>query len=137
MAIDHSHSPIDKLRRHMKALGIEEEDITEKFIQGSGKGGQKINKTSSCVYLKHIPSGIEIKCQQTRSREANRLFAREELCQRLANIIASANQAKRQMKEKIKRQNRRPTQSQKTQMIEQKKHTTKKKSFRRKPSLDE
>src|SRR6185436_10588305 len=51
-------------RRTKKTLGIHESDLIEKFILGSGKGGQKVNKTSSCVYLKHIPTGIEVKCQQ-------------------------------------------------------------------------
>jgi len=48
----------------MFSLGIHEEDITEKFILGSGSGGQKINKTNSCVWLKHEPTGIIIKCQK-------------------------------------------------------------------------
>ena len=60
------------LEQRMAALRVSEEDLVEKFILGSGPGGQKINKTSSCVYLKHVPSGIEVKCQSGRSREANR-----------------------------------------------------------------
>jgi len=66
----------------MKQLGIDEDDLIEKFILGSGKGGQKVNKTSSCVYLKHLPTGIEVKCQQGRSRELNRYVARYELCEK-------------------------------------------------------
>ena len=58
----------------MLALGILADELVEKFITGSGSGGQKINKTSSCVYLKHVPTGIEIKCQRERSRELNRYF---------------------------------------------------------------
>jgi protein subunit release factor B len=49
------------LQERMEALGIHEKDIEEKFIRSSGKGGQKVNKTSTCVYLKHIPTGIEVK----------------------------------------------------------------------------
>lgn len=57
------------------------EDLEERFVLGSGSGGQKINKTSSCVYLKHLPSGFEVTCQETRSRDKNRLLARERLCE--------------------------------------------------------
>ena len=72
-----------ELQARMDRLGITDEDLTEKFIRGSGHGGQKINKTSSCVYLKHEPSGIEIKCQQERSQTMNRYLARVELCEQL------------------------------------------------------
>lgn len=68
------------LTKRMDALQLKESEIIEKFIRGSGRGGQKINKTSSCVYLKHQPTGLEIKCQQERSREMNRFLARRELC---------------------------------------------------------
>ena len=64
------------LKRRMVDLGILEDDLIERFIRGTGHGGQKINKTSSCVYLHHQPSGIEIKCQAQRSREMNRFLAR-------------------------------------------------------------
>lgn len=69
------------LEKKMLELGIAEEDLIEKFILGSGKGGQHVNKTASCVYLKHLPSGIEIKCHQERSRELNRYLARKNLCE--------------------------------------------------------
>jgi protein subunit release factor B len=59
---------LDELHEKMNKLEIREEDLLEKFILGSGSGGQKVNKTSSCVYLKHLPSGIEVKCQKDRSR---------------------------------------------------------------------
>ena len=73
----------DELRRKMGELGIYEEDLVEKFILGSGRGGQNLQKTSSCVYLKHLPTGIEIKCQRERSRDMNRYFARRELCEKI------------------------------------------------------
>lgn len=71
------------LAERMIALEINEAELVERFIKGSGSGGQKINKTASCVYLLHKPSGIEIKCQRSRSQSANRFFARRELCDRL------------------------------------------------------
>jgi len=64
------------LEDRMKELGIEERDIEEKFVHAQGKGGQKVNKSSSCVYLKHLPTGIEVKCQKARNQAMNRFFAR-------------------------------------------------------------
>lgn len=71
------------LREKMKALNIREEDIVEKFVRSSGRGGQKVNKSSTCVYLKHIPTGIEIKCMKDRSQSINRFLARRELVGRI------------------------------------------------------
>ena len=71
------------LARRMEALGVREQDLKERFIRGSGRGGQKKNKTSSCVYLLHRPSGIEVKCQKDRRQAMNRFFARRELCELL------------------------------------------------------
>ena len=62
---------------------LDEEEITESFLKGSGPGGQKINKTSSAVQLKHVPTGLVVKCQETRSREQNRQLARRTLAERL------------------------------------------------------
>lgn len=68
------------LEERMKRCRILEKDLEERFVLGSGAGGQKINKTSSCVYLKHLPSGVEVTCQETRFRERNREIARARLC---------------------------------------------------------
>ena len=73
-----------ELYKRMAELNIDESDLVEKFIRGSGSGGQKINKTSSCVYLLHKPSGTEVKCQTTRSQAMNRFYARRELCEKIA-----------------------------------------------------
>ncbi|NTU43841.1 MAG: peptide chain release factor-like protein [Nitrospirales bacterium] len=67
----------------MEALGIMEKDIEEKFVRSSGKGGQKVNKTSTCVYIRHIPSGIEVKCMEDRSQSINRFLARRELVKKI------------------------------------------------------
>ena len=66
----------------MNALGIEDKDLEEKFIRSGGPGGQNIKKTSTCVYLKHIPSGIEVKVQKDRSQAVNRFLARRLLADR-------------------------------------------------------
>lgn len=75
------------LKENMQRLGILDCDIEETFITGSGSGGQKVNKTSSCVVLQHIPTGVVVKCQKTRYRENNRFFARRVLCEKLDEII--------------------------------------------------
>ncbi len=56
-------------------LGLNPADVLERFVRGSGKGGQKINKTSSCVWLKHLPTGIAVKCQMYREQSKNRISA--------------------------------------------------------------
>lgn len=129
----HSKEKSEELIARMQKLGIQEEDLIEKFILGSGKGGQKINKTSSCVYLKHIPSGIEIKCQRERSRALNRLLARRELCERLEEKLFEIKSKKQQEFEKIRRQKRRRTRKQKEKMLAEKKQRSTKKQLRQKP----
>ena len=72
------------LRERMAALGIREEDLEEKFVRSAGKGGQHVNKTSTCVWLRHIPTGIEVKCMAERSQSLNRFLARRELMEKIA-----------------------------------------------------
>lgn len=124
----------DALSARMERLGIQENDLIEKFILGSGSGGQKINKTSSCVYLKHIPTGIEIKCQRERSRELNRYYARQELCDRIEERLFQEKSKRQKEFEKIRRQKRRRSRRQKEKMLAEKRHVGEKKSLRRPPS---
>lgn len=56
-------------------LEIYPQDIEEGFMRGSGAGGQKINKTSSAVHLKHLPTGVEVKMQHHRAQSLNRRSA--------------------------------------------------------------
>jgi len=119
------------LLQRMARLGIREGDLREDFIRGSGHGGQKINKTSSCVNLVHAPSGIRIKCQATRQRALNRFLARRELCERVEEKILGAQSARRQEFEKIRRQKRRRGRRQRGAMLEAKyQHSLKKQSRR-------
>ncbi len=120
-----------EIESRMGELGIREDDLTEKFILGSGKGGQKLNKTSSCVYLRHAPSGIEVKCQRGRSRAMNRWLARRELCERLDEQVRGAASARRQAQEKIRRQKRRRSRRQKERMLADKKKQSEKKTMRK------
>ena len=74
------------LKEKMETLGIHEKDIEEKFIRSSGRGGQKVNKTSTCVYLKHILTGIEVKCMKERNQSLNRFLARRELLKKIEKL---------------------------------------------------
>ena len=108
------------LAEQLKKLGVKEADLTERFILGSGSGGQKVNKTASCVQLRHAPSGIELKCQRSRSREMNRFLARRELCARLDEKLRGEESRRQQAREKIRRQKRRRSRRQQAKMVDQK-----------------
>ena len=82
-----SPGKIKALQERLDTLGISEKDISEKFIRSQGKGGQKVNKTSTCVYLRHIPTGIEVKCQEDRSQALNRFYARRILADKVEESI--------------------------------------------------
>lgn len=123
----------NELLLRMEKLGIKEDDLIEKFILGSGSGGQKINKTSSCVYLKHIPTGIEVKCQRDRSRTMNRFLARRELCEKLETQLFEEKSQKQKVSEKIRRQKRRRSRKSKEKMLADKQKHSEKKSLRRPP----
>lgn len=118
------------LKMRMNELHIYEDDLIEKFILGSGRGGQKIQKTHSCVYLKHVPSGIEIKCQQERSRDLNRYLARKELVSKIEQKIFKKESLKAKEIHKIKKQKRKRSKRAKDKMLEDKKKHSEKKSLR-------
>lgn len=126
----------EELKRKMEKWGIREEDLVEKFVLGSGSGGQKINKTSSCVYLKHLPTGIEVKCQEERSRELNRFLARRKLVEEVERRIYHIETKKEQEEAKIRRQKRRRSRRQKQKMIEGKRELSQKKQLRAHPKED-
>ena len=109
------HFPVSEqknrwLRERMEALRVREEDIEEKFIRSSGSGGQKVNKTSTCVYLRHIPTGIEVKCMKERSQPLNRFLARRELVEKISKVsgqITSEDiKMERMRRQKAKRKKR-------------------------------
>jgi protein subunit release factor B len=122
------------LEQRMAALGISEADLLEKFVRGSGSGGQKINKTSNCVFLKHLPSGVCIKCQIDRSRELNRFLARRELCEQLEHIRDGKASAQTQAIEKLRRQKRQRSRRSKQRSTADKRLLSQKKSLRRPPT---
>lgn len=123
-----------RLRERMAELGIREEDLRETFVQGGGPGGQKINKTASCVCLRYEPPegpAIDVKCQRTRSLALNRYYARWELCERLAERREGERSLRQQEAEKIRRQKRRRSRRQKAKMLADKRHQGEKKAARR------
>ena len=126
----------EALRQRMDSLGIFEQDIVEKFIRSSGKGGQKVNKTSTCVYLKHLPTNIEVKCQRERYQTVNRFLARRILTDKIEKMILGKKSEEQQRIEKIRRQKRKRSQRAKLKILEEKrKHSQKKRerSFRSQP----
>ena len=129
-----SSEKLTALDQRLSLLGVAETDLLEKFVRGSGAGGQKINKTSSCVFLKHLPTGVCIKCQMDRSRELNRFLARRELCDQLEAIRDGKTSAKTQAIEKMRRQKRRRSRRSKQRSVADKRLLSTKKSLRRSPT---
>jgi protein subunit release factor B len=128
----------EALCEKMERLGIREEDIVEKFIRSSGHGGQKVNKTSTCVYLKHLPTEIEVKCQKERYQSLNRYYARKILADKIeANILGKESEEQQRI-EKIRRQKRKRSKRAKEKMLDDKKKHSQKKTDRRfRPSSDD
>ncbi|KTD69086.1 MULTISPECIES: peptide chain release factor family protein [Legionella] len=127
----------DKLAELMMKLQINETDFIEKFIIGSGKGGQKLHKTASTVYLKHIPSGLEVKCQESRSREDNRYFARIRLCDKLHALLSDEQTKEQQKIEQLKRQKKRRSRRAKQKILDAKSRQGELKMLRKKPDSHE
>jgi protein subunit release factor B len=118
----------EALRQKMERLAIYEKDIVEKFVRSQGKGGQKVNKASTCVYLKHLPTGIVVKCQRERSQAVNRFLARRILADKIESMILGKKSEEEQRIEKIRRQKRRRSKRAQLKILEaKKKHSEKKK----------
>ena len=119
----------------MKKLGILETDLEEKFILGKGKGGQKKNKTASCVSLIHKPSGLMIKCQKTRSQSQNRILARTLLCEQIEKKQLKEKQFKEKEQAKKRFQKRKRANNQKEKILIEKKKRSELKKKRAKIKL--
>ncbi|MCC6544230.1 MAG: peptide chain release factor-like protein [Nitrospirae bacterium] len=125
-----SLSKENELREKMDSLNIREDDIRESFIRSSGKGGQNVNKVSTCVYLRHIPSGLEVKCQRERSQSLNRFHARVLLVKKIEQMIRGKESEEREKIEKIRRQKRKRSKRSKEKMLADKKIQSQKKKLR-------
>ncbi len=122
---------VQSLQKEMARLGILETDLEESFIRGSGPGGQKINKSSSGVYLKHLPTGTEVKCQQERSQVLNRFLARRILVEKIARQREGEKSLQEQRWFKIRKQKERRSRRAKEKMLSDKKIHSEKKAARK------
>ena len=111
-----------QIERRLAVVGVRVADVEEKFIRGSGPGGQKINKTSSTVWLRHGPTGVEVRCQRERSQALNRERAWLELCEKLETRQRLARELARAARELIRRRNRTKSPGQKARMVASKRH---------------
>ncbi|MEW6714808.1 MAG: peptide chain release factor-like protein [Nitrospirota bacterium] len=118
------------LREKLKNLGIAEKDLEEKFVRSQGKGGQNVNKTSTCVYLRHIPTGTEVKCQKSRTQGLNRYYARMLLYSKIERSIKKEESEEEKRIEKIKRQKRKRSKRAKDKMLADKRLQARKKNER-------
>jgi len=123
----------DALKAKMASLGIKEADLDEKFIRASKAGGQKVNKTSSCVYIRHRPTGIAVKCQQERSQALNRFLARRILANKIESLLLGRKAEQQKKIEKIRRQKRKRSRRAKEKMLRTKKIRSEQKKLRKTP----
>lgn len=93
-----------ELEQRMQKCGLLEEDLEEKFVGSQGAGGQKVNKTSTCVQLKHIPTGLSVKVQKSRSQGLNRFYARRQLCELFEDKQLGKDSPEAKRIEKIRKQ---------------------------------
>ena len=126
------------LAERMEKLGIREGDIVEKFIRSGGHGGQNVNKVATCVYLKHLPTGTEVKCQQERLQSLNRFLARRIMTDKIETAILGRQSAEEQRIAKIRRQKRKRSKRAKEKMLADKRQVSEKKKDRTfKPDLSD
>jgi len=119
------------LDNRLKTLNIKDNDVIEKFIRSGGPGGQNVNKTSTCVYLKHLPTGLEVKCAKERSQALNRFLAWRLLAQKVEERLYKIKSERQKKIEKIRRQKRRRSKRAKEKILQQKKIVSGKKINRK------
>lgn len=137
--MDHAYlrpESIAAIQRQMEAAGITEDDLDERFVLGSGSGGQKVNKTSSAVQLVHRPTHTVVKAQSTRSREVNRWIARRRLAELFLAQISNEKTKRQQEEARVRRQKKRRSRKQKAKILADKHHKSAIKANRKPPEID-
>jgi len=125
------------LAARMREIGVREQDLEERFIRARGRGGQNVNKVATCVVLRHVPSGVVVRCERERSQALNRFLARRQLLDRLeaqARGVAAAAAAERA---RIRRQKRRRSRRAKERVLAAKRAQSEKKAARRAPTPED
>ncbi len=125
------------LAARLAGLGIREDDLEERFVRSGGKGGQNVNKVATCVVLRHRPSGIVVKCQETRTQAMNRFLARRRLADDLETRQRGEASARQQEIARVRRQKRRRSRRAKEKVLAAKHAQAEKKAMRRSPRREE
>lgn len=120
----------EELQSKILKLGLKDSDFEESFIRSGGSGGQNVNKVSTCVVLRHRPTGLEVRCQQERSQGLNRYLAKRLLVEKIEERILGEASERRHQFEKIRRQKRKRSKRAKEKMLESKRHRSEKKRQR-------